>query len=98
MKEAMKANLYFAPAGFSFPAYTLLIIRMFEKYRRKLYLAQSKVKTRLSWGPPVVPGARQGDTLELKVPGKTTSSIGKRGSAFVWGTQRGGGALLHNQG
>ena len=94
LKEAMKANIYFAPAGFDLPAYTMLIIRMFEKYRRRLYVAQSKVKTRIPWGSPVVPGVRQGDTLDLKLPGKTTPSIGTKGSAFVRGSQRGGALLL----
>ncbi|XP_078358086.1 uncharacterized protein LOC144642868 isoform X2 [Oculina patagonica] len=89
LKEAMKANIYFAPAGFDLPSYTLLILRMFEKYRRKLHLAQAKVKTRIPWGSPVVPGVRQGNTLDLKLPGKTLPSIGTRGSAFVQGTLRG---------
>ena len=78
LKEAMKANIYFAPPGFDLPAYTVLIIRMFEKFRRQLYVAQSKVKTRIPWGPPVLPGIRE--TLELQQPRRSTASIGTRAS------------------
>lgn len=81
----MKADLYFAPQGFNLPAYTLLIIKMFDKYRKRLHAAQSKVKTRIPLGPPVVCGNRQGNTLEVRQPGKTTTSIGGRSSAFVRG-------------
>ena len=81
----MKADLYFAPQGFNLPSYTLLIIKMFDKYRKRLHAAQSKVKTRIPLGPPVVCGNRQGNTLEVRQPGKTTTSIGGRSSAFVRG-------------
>lgn len=89
----MEANLYFAPPGFDLPSYTQLIIRMFEKYRRQLYVAQSKVKTRIPWGHPVVTGNIQGHTLDALLPGKTTASIGMRSSAFIRGALRGGELL-----
>ncbi|PFX19601.1 uncharacterized protein LOC111337960 isoform X2 [Stylophora pistillata] len=88
LKDAMKANLYFAPPGVNIPAYTRIIIRMFEKYRRQLHKAQSRVKTLIPWGSPVVAGSRQGDTLE-PLSAKTTTSVGTRGSAFVRGSLRG---------
>ena len=91
LKEAMKANIYFAPPGFDLPAYTKLIIRMFEKFRRRLYVAQSKVKTRIPWGPPVVPGTR--DTLDLQLPRRSTASIGIRPSVFVRNSVHGGELL-----
>ena len=81
LKEAMKANIYFAPPGFDIPAYTVLIIRMLEKFRKRLYVAQSKVKTRIPWGSPVLPGTR--DTLDLQLPKRSPSSIGTRGSVFL---------------
>lgn len=73
----MKAGLYFAPPGFDFSAYTLLIIRMFEQYRQKLHVAQSKVKTLVPWGRPVLSG-------------KASTFIRERSSAFVRGTLREG--------
>lgn len=88
LKEAMKANIYFAPSGFSLPAYTVLIIRMFEKFRRQLYVAQSKVKTRIPWGAPVLPGSRE--TLDLQLPRKSTASTGTRASVFVRNPLHGG--------
>ena len=93
LKEAMQADLYFAPRGIDLPAYTLLIIRMFEKYRRRLHLVQSKVKTRIPWGTPVPCGNRQGNTLDVRLPGKTTS-FGGRNSAFVRGTPRDGKLMV----
>ena len=81
LKEAMKANIYFAPPGFDLPAYTVLIIRMFEKFRRRLCVAQSKVKARIPWGSPVPPGTR--DTLDLQLSKKSPASTGTRGSVFL---------------
>ena len=91
LKEAMKANIYFAPPGFGLPAYTKLIIRMFEKFKRRLYVAQSKVKTRIPWGPPVVPGIR--DSLDLQLPRRGTASTGTRSSIFARNSLHGGELL-----
>ena len=91
LKEAMKAKLYFAPPGFDLPAYTALIIRMFEKFRRRLYVAQSKVKTRIPWGTPVLPSIR--DTMDVQLPKRGTASIGTRGSFFVKNSLHGGELL-----
>ena len=94
LKEAMKADLYFAPPGFDFSAYTLLIIRMFENYRQRLHVAQSKVKTLVPWGSPVVCGKMQGKTLDVQLPGKASTFLGERSSAFVRGTPREGKLFL----
>lgn len=93
LKEAMKANLYFAPPGVSIPAYTRIIIRMFEKYRRQLHKAQSRVKKLIPWGSPVVAGSRQGDTLDA-LSAKTTASVGTKGSPFTRGSLRRGELCL----
>ncbi|XP_044173232.1 uncharacterized protein LOC114961056 isoform X2 [Acropora millepora] len=81
VKEAMKANLYFAPRGFNISAYTTLIIRMFEKYKQRLNAAQCKAGSRLPWGLPVVCGKSQGKTLDAVLPGA-------KSSVFAWGTSR----------
>ena len=71
VKEIMKAEVYIAPPGFNIPSYTKLIIRMLDRYRKRLQIAQSKVKVRLPWGHPVVAGSNS-KTLELRMPGKAS--------------------------
>ena len=86
-EEALKADLYFAPPGFDHPTYTKLIIKMLEKYRRQLHIAQSKVKMRLPWGPSVVSG-NSSRIVDLRLPGK--ASVGGRSFAFVRGIPQDG--------
>lgn len=88
LKEAVRSNLYFAPQGFNLSTYTGLIIRMFEKYKQRLHLAQSRVRTRIPWGVPVVCGKSQGKTLDALLPGRTFAVAAGKSSVFVRGTPR----------
>ena len=78
VKEIMKAEVYIAPPGFNIPSFTKLIIRMLDRYRKRLQIAQSKVKVRLPWGHPLVAGSNS-KTLELRMPGKASVASFFRG-------------------
>ena len=64
LSEAMKAQLYFAPPGVDVSQYTAAILKLFEHYRKRLFTAQSRLLDRIEWGPPIMPGLRQTDSLD----------------------------------
>ncbi|EDO35282.1 predicted protein [Nematostella vectensis] len=70
IKDAIRARLCRAPPGVDLLQYTKLIVEFLDHTRRRILEAQSRCKSYVKWGKPVVAGPRKGDTLDARTERK----------------------------
>ncbi|XP_032231019.2 uncharacterized protein LOC5506662 [Nematostella vectensis] len=70
IKDAIRARLCRAPPGVDLLQYTKVIVEFLDHTRRRILEAQSRCKSYVKWGKPVVVGPRKGDTLDARTERK----------------------------